>query len=213
MSHLEDKLAEFVFEELADPDMEQARRHVAQCLECQNRVAGFQKVRQSLEQLPDLDVPRRMVFLPSDATPSRRSGFFPLRWAIPAGVGAALLLAVVLAGPVHFDFHDSGMTIALGQINPAIQSVAPEPVVLELQEPPPVDYDQIVARVLEDQQVWLAAELDRRISAINRANDTEIQRVHAQLVYLYDWQRATLRDTYENASSIQLLAQRREMRE
>ena len=212
MSHLEDKLAEFVFEELSGPDMEQARRHVAQCLECQSRVAGFQKVRQSLEQLPDLDVPRRMVFLPSDVATSRWSGF-PLRWAIPAGVGAALLLAVVLAGPVQFDFHDSGMTIALGQINPELQSVAPEPVVLELQEPPPVDYEQIVARVLEDQQVWLAAELDRRISAINLANDSDIQRVRGELAYLYDWQRATLRDTYENASSIQLLAQRTEMRE
>ena len=66
MSHLENRLAEFVFEELAEPEMAAARQHVAQCLECQGRVAGFRKVQHSLEQLPDVDVPRRMVFVPSE---------------------------------------------------------------------------------------------------------------------------------------------------
>ena len=32
MSHLEDKLAEFVFEELTESEMEATRQHVAQCV-------------------------------------------------------------------------------------------------------------------------------------------------------------------------------------
>ena len=48
MSHLEDKLAEFVYEELTASEMEEVRQHVAQCLECQGRVAEFQEMQHAL---------------------------------------------------------------------------------------------------------------------------------------------------------------------
>ena len=114
MSHLEDKLAEFVFEELTESEMEATRQHVAQCLECQGRVTGFRKVRHSLEQLPDVDVPRRMVFVPSEARSKRN--WVPFAWGIPSAIAAAFLLAVLISGGARFERNDSGFVVALGPV-------------------------------------------------------------------------------------------------
>ena len=226
MSHLDDRLAEFVFEELTAPEMEAARQHVAQCLECQGRVTGFRKVQYSLEQLPDVDVPRRMVFVPSEpesiTSIESKTRWSPLRWAIPSAMAAALVLAVVLGGSLRFERNESGFVLALGSVSESIQSaelqavVAEVPVVTTL-DYANLDYAQIVDRVREDireeEEVWLRREIDSvmaTMATVEAASDREIQRVRAELQYLSELQRVAQREYYQNASSIQLLAQRTE---
>ena len=220
MSHLEDRLAEFVFEELTAPEMEAARQHVAQCLECQGRVTGFRKVQYSLQQLPDVEVPRRMVFVPSETESIKsKSRWAPLRWAIPSAIAAALVLAVVLGGSLRFERNESGFVLALGSVSESIQSaelqavVAEVPVVTTL-DYANLDYAQIVNRIAEDireeEEVWLRREIDSVMATVEATNDREIQRLRAELQYLSELQRVAQREYYQNASSIQLLAQRTE---
>ena len=209
MSHLEEKLAEFVYEELTASEMEEARQHVVQCLECQGRISEFQKVQHFLESVPDAEVPRRVVFVES-RKPATRT-WVPLRWLVPSATAAALVLALVIGGPIRFDRQESGMTIAFGALPDAEPlQVAAQPVVAP---PQPVDYELVVARVIAEQQAWLESELESRIQEISAANGREVQRLRAEIAYLSDLQRAALRDTLENASSIQLLAARTEVRE
>ena len=53
-------------------------------------------------------------------------------------------------------------------------------------------------------RVWVAEELNKR--------DTEIQRLRGELAYYENFQRTVMRETLENGSAIQLLAQRTELR-
>ena len=209
MSHLEDRLAEFVYEELTASKMGEARQHVAQCLECQERVSEFQKVQHALETVPDVEVPRRVVFVESGKSTAKT--WLPLRWLVPSATAAALVLALVIAGPIHFDRGESGVTIAFGGLPEAepLQAAA-QPIVVE---PQPVNYEQIVAHVTAEQQAWLESELTERIQAISVVNGREIQRLRAEMAYLSDLQRAGVRDTLENSSSIQLLAARTEVQQ
>ena len=220
MSHLEDRLAEFVFEELTGPEMDAARQHVAQCLECQGRVAGFRKVQHSIEQLPDVEVPRRMVFVPSETESiqpiASKTRWASLRWAIPSAMAAALLLAFMLGGAFRFERNETGFVLALGPASEPTQTVEVQPVVAEAPgsatfDYANLDYAQIVNRVREDigaeAEAWLRTEIDRIMTTVAIANDREIQRVRAELLYLSELQRSAQRDTYQNASYIQLLAQ------
>ena len=209
MSHLEERLAEFVYEELTLAEMQEARTHVTQCRECRELVSEFNKVQQSLETIPMVDVPRRVVFV--EAGKSSEKMWLPLRWLVPFATAAALLLALAITGPIHFDRQESSVTIGIGaqpEVEP-LQVVA-RPVFTELQ---PVEYEEIVALVTAEQQEWLESELAERIQVMAVVNDREIQRLRAELAYLSDLQRAALRDTVENASSIQLLAARTEVQE
>ncbi len=213
MSHLEDRLAEFVYEELPASEMESTRRHVGQCPECQARVSEFDKIRHALEELPDVEIPRRVVFVPSNESVWRN--FLSPRWLVPMATAAALVLALVVAGPIDVDWQESGVLIAFGEVATPPTSIreARQPAIIE---PQPIDYERIYQRIgqrigaeLEErQQAWLESELDRRVAAIDASNRQEIQRVRANLVYLSDLQRAAGRDTMENSSSIQLLAAR-----
>jgi len=55
------------------------------------------------------------------------------------------------------------------------------------------------------ERAWLAEELNKR--------DAEIQRLQAELTYYENFQRAVMRETLENGSAIQLLAQRARLRQ
>jgi anti-sigma factor RsiW len=67
--------------------------------------------------------------------------------------------------------------------------------------PAPANYDRIVNEIRQSDRAWLAAELDKR--------DKEIQRLQGELAYYEDFQRSMMKETVQNASSIQLLAARR----
>ena len=200
MSHLEDRLAEFVFEELPSEEMTTARRHVAQCLECQGRISDFQKIRHSLEQLPDVDLPRRMVFVPEGPSLKRSPrSWFSFAWAVPGAVAAALIVAVVLAGPLQIEWGDQGVLIALGQ-EIAEPQAAPVAAAVDYDN---LDYERIAARIESEQQIGVDAQLQqfsseiaRVIAANDDANRLEILRVRSEVESLFDRFLASERDSY-----------------
>jgi hypothetical protein len=206
MSHLEDRLAEFVFEELSEPRMEQARRHVAQCLECQGLVSGFQRVRRSLEQVRDLDVPRRMVFVESEA-PARRS-WLPAGWLVPIGVAAVLLLAFLFVVPIEMDWRNGGVTVAFGNIPAPEAAPQPAPIQQATLEPEPIDYTRLALEVEALDRAWLEVELNTRLDALDTAYQREIRTVRGEMDYLIRLQEVVTRDTLENSTNIFLLAER-----
>jgi len=111
MSHITEKVADFVFEELSASEMVEARKHIASCDECQTRVEQFQHTLSMLKTSPELEPPRDIVF-EFEKRPAKR--FW--QW-MPAAVAVAalLLIAIALAGRVHVQWHDSQLTIAFGQ--------------------------------------------------------------------------------------------------
>jgi anti-sigma factor RsiW len=191
MSHLKERIAEYVFGELSSTEMSAAKRHLAECADCSHEVDSFQRTCGFLQRSTDVEPPRRIVF-----EAEKPSSVW--RWLAPLGAAAALILAVLIALPIQVQWQSSQVIIAFGEIP---QNAAPAPV---LREPvaQPVDYERIIAGVSETQQAWLANEL-RKWDA---AHSQEIQRLYGDIVYLESRQRVMYRDTLDNAQSIQLLA-------
>ena len=111
MSHLGERITEYVFEELAASEMSEARAHVAQCGECKMAVEHFQRTRSLLQAVPDLDPPRSAVLTFDKPKPVRRWAW---RWLTPMATAAVLVLAFALAAPIHVQWQRSQLTIALG---------------------------------------------------------------------------------------------------
>ena len=135
---------------------------------------------------PDWDPPRNIVF----SEPQRSSWLSWLDWRpLAASTAAAALVA--------------GLIVRLSPVPPpapAVMPVAP-PAVVQAEK---VDYNRIVNEVRQSEREWLAAEL--------QARDREIQRLQAEIVYYDTFQRTVMKETLQNGSAIQLLAQRTEQR-
>ena len=181
MAHLGDKLAEFFYEELPAAEMTEARRHVESCVDCRLQVEQFERTHLALKAVPDFDPPRRVVF----SAPEPRPWFSRLDWRRAAVAGAA---AALLAGVV----------IRLVPVPVNVSVPAATPAVVQSEK---IDYQRIINEVRQSDRAWLADELDKR--------DKEIQRLQGELAYYENRQRAAMKETMENASSIQLLAARR----
>ena len=223
MSHLEDRLAEFVFEELPPDEMGTARHHVAQCLDCQARVSDFRQVRHRLEQLPSMDPPRRVVFVPEARPASASRGWtrwFPPVWAVP-GIAAAVLVGFVLmAGGVSVDWAGGGVQVGLGLSEP-VPPASP----VAAQEAPVdydnLDYERITAGIEADVPAFEAALaryrqdymaeielLASRIDALDTGNQLEILRVRSDLSRMYDTQQSVMREFYGQGAALQMVAER-----
>jgi len=110
MSHITERLAEFIFEELPATEMAEARRHLAECANCRDQVNRFQQTISMLQTSPVLEPPRNIVF--EFQKPARR--FW--RWfPAAAAVAAVLLMVITLTGRLHVEWNDSKLTIAFGQ--------------------------------------------------------------------------------------------------
>ena len=205
MKHLGERIVDFVFKELSPAEMLEAQRHVAECTVCRQEVEQFQNTSSILRAAGSVEPPRRLIF---EAEKPKRTWIS--RWAAPLSAAAAILLVVFWAIPVQVQRDGSRLTIAFGAapIQPVPVSVSAPPVAQLPAQPTvqPVDYDRIVREVQENQQAWLAGELSQR----DVAHAREIQRLRGELVYIDSVQRSMLRETMQNASSIQLLAQRNE---
>jgi hypothetical protein len=186
MAHLNDKLAEFFYEELPASEMVEARRHVADCAQCRAEIQQFESTHLALKTSPDLDVPRRMVFAP----PERPAKWPIWDWRVIAPLStaaAALIISLVTA------FSPPPAPLAVTPVPTAPQAMAVAPV-------PVVDYDRIVAEVRQSDRAWLVEQLEQR--------DREIRQLQGQLAYYESFQRTVMKETLQNGSAIQLLAQR-----
>jgi hypothetical protein len=112
MSHITERIAEFVFEELSTLEMTKAQRHVAQCAECREQVERFQQTLAILKTSPMLDPPRNIVFEVEKRRTQRMWTWVPAM----AAIAALLLITVALLGRVHVQWQDSQMTIAFGEL-------------------------------------------------------------------------------------------------
>jgi predicted anti-sigma-YlaC factor YlaD len=118
MSHVTEKLAEFIFEELPAPEMAEATRHLSECPNCREQVDRFQQTLAMLKAAPDLEPPRHTVFEFEQPRLRRLWRWFPAATAV-AGL---LVMTIALAGRLHVQWHDSQLTVAFGQAIPTAQT-------------------------------------------------------------------------------------------
>jgi len=187
MAHLADKLAEFFYGELPPDEMTAGRQHVEACSECRLQIEQFERIHLALRAAPDVDPPRRVVVPLTD----RRSWFPWFDWRqVAAASAAAALIAGLMVG---FSPAPAPVTISLPTA---------APVVVQSEK---IDYNRILNEVQQADRSWLAGELQKR--------DQEILRLHGELAYYENFQRTVMKETLENGSAIQLLAQRTESRD
>jgi hypothetical protein len=110
MTHLGDRITDFIFGELSATEMEELRRHVSECAECRSQVQQFEHTRAMLKTSPDVDPPRRIVFEVERPASVRR-----WQWLAPVGIAAAILLTVLIAAPIQVQWNESQLTIAFGR--------------------------------------------------------------------------------------------------
>jgi hypothetical protein len=192
MAHLNERLADFFYEELPATEMVEARRHVAECGECRVQVQLFERTHLALKSSPDVEPPRRVVFAP----PERTARWAVLDWRFLAPMAtafAALVLAIMPASSPAPTVAPVAVTAPASA--PVVQPVAT----------PAVDYDRIVDQVRQSERAWFQEQLAKR--------DREIRQLEGQLAYYESYQRTVMKETWENASSIQLLAQRASSRD
>ena len=186
MAHLEDKLADFFYKELSATEMKDAERHIGECADCRRRFQQFERMHVVLRSAPDWDPPRNIVF--SEPQRSVWLSWFDWRPLVASTAVAALV---------------AGVVVRLTPAVPANPNFIPAaaPAVIQAEK---VDYNRIVNEVRESEREWLDGELQSR--------DREIQRLRAQIAYYDSFQRAVMKETLQNGSAIQLLAQRTEQR-
>src|SRR5436190_23660522 len=95
MTHLTDKIAEFVFGELSASEMTEGQRHLAQCPDCRQQVERFQGTYAMLKTSPDTEPPRRVLF----EFEKRPTSAWIWRWLAPMATSAAVAVAIVTLTP------------------------------------------------------------------------------------------------------------------
>jgi hypothetical protein len=191
MNHINDKIAEFVFEELPAQEMKAANAHLAECSGCREQVEQFQSIHARLKTSPDLEPPRRILF--EFEKPQVSSWMW--RWLAPMAASAAVSLAVVnLAAPRQTPPQ---------VIKEVVQQQAPAPAAQ------PINYQQIIDQLQAADRAWLENELKKR----DAAHQQEIQRVRGEVDNLALYQKMMDRETQENARDVQLLAAKTDGRE
>lgn len=184
MTHINDKIAEFVFEELSKRDMAEAKGHLTECSACREQVEQFQSTYTMLKTSPDLNPPRPTVFeFEKTAAPS-----WIWRWLGPMAASAAVALAVVSFAPRP------------RIVERVIQQPAPQTTTQAATQP--VDYQRIINELRPAEQAWLETELKKR----DAAHTAQLQSVRADVASIYLEQQRLQRETWENGGSIQKLA-------
>src|SRR5207253_8319878 len=93
MTHLNDRLAEFFYNELSPGEMNDARRHIEQCADCRLHLQQFENIHITLRAAPDWDPPRNIVF----SAPHRRSWVPWFDWRpLAASIAAAAFVAAIV---------------------------------------------------------------------------------------------------------------------
>jgi anti-sigma-K factor RskA len=182
MTHLTDRIAEFVFGELSASEMAEGQRHLAQCSDCRQQVENFQGTYAMLKTSPDADPPRRILF----EFEKRQTPGWIWRWLAPMASSAAIALAIVTLTPRP----QPQIIERAGKQEVAAATATPAPAPVAQQ----INYQQLI----DD----LRAELKAR----DAADTKEFQRVGGRMILLEAYQQSIDRDVAETKSAMQLLA-------
>ena len=178
--HVNERIAEFVFEELSAAEMTDAKRHLAQCTDCREQVEQFQTTHAMLRTSADVEPPRRVMF----EFEKRQEATWIWRWLAPMAASAAVAFAVVSLTPRPAPQIVDRVVQQQAPVSQAVQPVAAEP----------VDYQKI--------QAWLTSELNRR----DAAHTTELRRVKGDIAWLERFQDVVSTKTEKNVARIEYLA-------
>ena len=97
MSHLGERIADYIVGEMTDSEAAQASEHLRQCSECSKQVEAFKRTLTMLQSVPDREPPRPLVF---EVEPARQKRSWLWQWASPAFAAvAASILTVMLMTP------------------------------------------------------------------------------------------------------------------
>jgi anti-sigma factor RsiW len=97
MSHLGERIADYLVGEMTDSEAAAASEHIRQCSDCSRQVEAFKRTLAMLQSVPDREPPRPLVFEVEQPKPSRA---WLWRWASPAFAAvAASVLTVMLMSP------------------------------------------------------------------------------------------------------------------
>ena len=207
MTHLGERITDYVFGEMSGKELEEARRHVTDCPQCRNEAQQLERTRTTLRLSQDIEPPRHITF------EVEKRPAFGWRWLAPIGAAAAVIIAVLIAAPMSIQWNESQLTISFGTApapvvrNEAANVATPVRTVSE-----PIDYDRIISEVqkqLRSQQPFASVasvKLDAEQTKI-------IQRLQDNLVYLENVQKSIDRQTAQNTNDIASLAQKSEREE
>src|SRR5262245_17810404 len=142
MTHLGERITDYVFGEMSGKELEEARRHIADCSQCREEVSQLERTRATLRLSQELEPPRHIRF------EVEKRPVFSWRWLAPIGAAAAVIIAVLIAAPMSIQWNESQLTISFGAAPaPVVRSEAANvaPPVRTVSEP--VDYDRIISEV------------------------------------------------------------------
>jgi anti-sigma factor RsiW len=95
MSHLGERIADYLVGEMTDSEAAEASEHIRQCSDCATQVDAFKRTLAMLQSVPDREPPRPLVFEVEQRKPARS---WLWGWASPAlaAVAASILTAVLM---------------------------------------------------------------------------------------------------------------------
>ena len=203
MTHLGERITDYVFGEMSGKELEEARRHLADCSQCRNEAQQLERTRATLRLSQDIEPPRHITF------EVEKRPAFGWRWLAPICAAAAVIIAVLIAAPMSIQWNESQLTISFGSApapvvrNEAANVATPVRTVSE-----PIDYDRIISEVqkLQSQQPSVSVasvKLDAEQAKV-------FQRLDDRLVYLEKVQESLENDNFKNANAIAQLAQKSE---
>jgi anti-sigma factor RsiW len=98
MSHLGERVADYLVGEMTESEAAEASEHIRQCSDCSSQVAAFKHTLAMLQSVPDREPPRPLVF--EAERKSQPAASWLWRWASPAiAAVAASILTVMLMSP------------------------------------------------------------------------------------------------------------------
>src|SRR5262245_35347463 len=181
MTHITDKIADFVFQELPAQELSQVEEHIGKCSFCRKQVEEFKATVSMLKASPEIEPPRNIYF----EFEKRRAASWLWRWVAPMAASAAIALAIVNFVPREVR---------------VVERVVDQPVMQPAAQP--IDYQKILNELRASEQLWLENELQKR----DASQGKEVQRLRGELAALDYYQHALQRETWENARDVQLLA-------
>ena len=95
MSHLGERITDYLLSEMTASEKAEAAGHLRQCSECSTKLEGLKRTYAFLQASPDVDPPRPLVF---EVEKKRTANPWVWRWLAPAlsAVAASIITAMLM---------------------------------------------------------------------------------------------------------------------